>query len=134
MKKQSLILAGSLLVVFFSIQFAIAAKFDAPVSSEETNRPTSAKNYFTTTVAFFMPVTTDAHYANDMFAERFNSNKRSKPGLFKRLVSFTSIPLFISPGNNKKTAFLTLANEKVLLGSPSHSRFSYPAIAFRVKF
>jgi len=131
MKKQLLILAGTIIVIFFSIQFASAAKFEAAVSSGETNRPAAAKNDFSNTAAFSLPVTTNPHYTNNMLAE---PDKGSKPGLFNGLMSLTSIPLFVSPGNIKKTAFLTIANEKVLLGSPSHSRFSYPAIAFRIRF
>ena len=134
MKKQLLILAGILIVVFFSSRLAATAKIDTSVSVDDTYRSKTGENSSANKVTFLSAAATHVNSANTIFSGGFNPDKRSKSGLLKTLMSVTTIPLFISPGNYKKTAFLTLANEKVLLGSPSHSRFSYPAIAFRVKF
>ncbi|HWD89824.1 MAG TPA: hypothetical protein VG367_16950 [Mucilaginibacter sp.] len=134
MKKQLLILAGILKILFLSTQPATAAKVDTSVSMNDAYRLNTVRNSFTNTTNFSPAAVTYINYTSGFFSDRFNSDKRSKSGLFKSLVSLTTIPLFISPGNNKKTALLALAKEKVLLGSPSQRRFSYPAIAFRIKF
>jgi len=134
MKKQLLISAGILIVVFFSVQFAAAAKIDTSVSSDDAYRSNTEKNNFTNTTIFFPTTVTHLNYANSIVSDRFNAGKRSEPGLFKSLMALTTIPLFISRGINKKATFLTLTTEKVVLGSADHKRFSYPAIAFRIKF
>jgi hypothetical protein len=76
----------------------------------------------------------DITHANSIFTSTLNSNKGLKSGLVGGVMALTTIPFFISAGRNKKNAFLTLTDEKVVLGAPGHNRFSYPAIAFRVKF
>jgi hypothetical protein len=134
MKKQLLILASILIVVFFSAQFAAAAKIDTSVSSDDTHRLSTGGNNFSNTVTFLPTTTTHVNYAGSIFSDRFNAGKRSNPIPFKNLVSLTNIPLFISQGTHKNAGFLALATEKVVLGSPTHNRFSYPAIAFRIKF
>jgi hypothetical protein len=134
MKKLLSILSGALIVVFISFQFAVAAVVDTSNSSEEVHIPTTVKHSSINTATFLTPAVIHAYYANSFFASGFNSDKRQTAGLSKSLMSLTTIPLFISPGIIKKTAFLVLSKEKVVFGAPSHKRFSYPAIAFRIKF
>ena len=134
MKKLLSILSGALIVVFISFQFAAAAVIDTSNSSEEVHHPNTEKLSNINTAAFLTPAVTRAYYADGFFTGGFNSDKKQTAGLFKSLVSLTTIPLFISPGIIKKTAFLVLSKEKVVFGAPSHKRFSYPAIAFRIKF
>jgi hypothetical protein len=134
MKKQLLILAGILKIVFLSTQLAGAAKIDTSVSMDDTYRSGTAGNSFTNTATFLPIAVMHVNYVNSTFLSGFNSDKITKSGMFPSLMSLTTIPLFISPHNNKKIAFVTLAKEKVLLGSTSHSRFSYPVIALRIKF
>jgi hypothetical protein len=129
-KKQLSILTGLVIVVFFSSQSAGAAKIDTSASMDDTYRSNSSA-----IIAAFLPAAAiHANYVNGIFSDGFNSGKTATFGLFKSLMSLTAIPLAISPGNTKKTGVLTLAKEKVLLGSPGRNRFSYPAIALRIKF
>ena len=134
MKKQLLILSGTLIVVFISFQFAAAAVIDTSNSSEEVHIPNTVKHNSINTSAFLTPAIARAYYADNFFTGGFNAEKKQTTGLFKSLLSLTTIPLFISPGNIKKTGFLALSKEKVVFGAPSYKRFNYPAIAFRIKF
>jgi|SRR5579863_2425439 len=134
MKKLLSILSGALIVVSISFQFAAAAVVDTSNSSEEVHIPNAEKHSSSNTAAILTPAVTRAYYAKSFFTGGFNSEKKQTAGLFKSLVSLTTIPLFISPGNIKKVALLSLTKEKVVFGAPSYKRFNYPAIAFRIKF
>jgi len=70
----------------------------------------------------------------NVFTGAANSNKGTAIGLLGSAMAITSIPFFIAAGKNQKKAFLSIKSEKVTIGAPDHCKFSYPALALRIKF
>jgi len=118
-------MAAILMLVFFSVQLISAQKVNISASIGAGYRSFPEK---------VMVGVANINYSNNILAAGFDSGKGSKSDLPGDVMALTSIPFLITVGGNKKMACLLLTKEKVVLGSPGHNRFSYPAIAFRVKF
>jgi hypothetical protein len=73
----------------------------------------------------------NATHSDNIFTAGLNS-KGAKVGLAGSLMALTSIPFFISAGNNRKMAFLSLKKEKLSLLEKGPGKFSYPAIAVKI--
>ena len=69
----------------------------------------------------------------NVFTGAANSTKGTTIGLLGSAMAITSIPFFIAAGKNRKKAFISVKSEKVTMGAPDHSKFSYPALALRIK-
>ncbi len=76
----------------------------------------------------------NSNNSRDIFNYQFNPKKRSGFGFIGTVMALTSIPFFISAGNNRKKAFLSLKREKVEAGNSGSGNFHYVAIDFKMRF
>jgi hypothetical protein len=136
----------AILIAFsFLIQSGRAQKIDtsSAVSAQDTYRNYMGKSKNDKTIALLLLVpgstmmtvggVINVRHGN-VFTGAANSSRGTTIGLLGSVMAVTSIPFFIAAGRNRKAAFLTLKSEKITMGHPDHSKFSYPALALRIKF
>ena len=71
---------------------------------------------------------------NNIFKSGFNPAKGTGLGFIGGVMALTSIPFFISAGNNKRKAYLSLKREKIVTSDRSVGSFHYLAIDLKIKF
>jgi hypothetical protein len=134
-----------LIALAFSTQPGCAQKLDTSStrSAQDTYRNYIEKNKNDKTIALLLLVPGSTMITvggvinirhGNVFTGAANSSRGTTIGLLGSVMAATSIPFFIAAGRNKKKAFLTFKSEKVTMGHPDHSKFSYPALALRIKF
>ncbi|MFI5162634.1 MAG: hypothetical protein ACHQHN_15250 [Sphingobacteriales bacterium] len=135
----------TLVLFLFSMQLACAQKMDTSsvVSAQDINHNYIVKYKKDKAVALMLLVpgstmvtiggVINSRHGN-VFTGGANSTRGTTFGLIGGVMAITSIPFFIAAGKNRKIACLSVKSEKVTMGRLDYSKFSYPAIAFRIKF
>jgi hypothetical protein len=139
-------IAAILITFMLSLQFASAQKIDTPCfGSPEAKYCLYMEKYKTNkTVGWLLLVSgatmmtikgvINAHNNNNVFKNGFNPAKGPGLGIIGSAMALTSIPFFISAGNNKRKACLSLKREKIVTADRSTGSIHYLAIDLKIKF
>jgi len=79
-------------------------------------------------------VTVGVDNVKNVFTSGYDSHKGEAVAYTGGLMALVSIPLFISANGNKRKALLSLKKEKLSIGERGPGKFTYPAIAIKIKF
>lgn len=135
-----------LVILFLSIQLVAAQKVDTPLSRSPQSMYCFYMGKYNAkqtvgwvllapgfTVAAIGGII-NANLGYNVLTTGFSLSKGSKFGILGSLIALTSIPFFISAGNDRAKAFLSLKKEKLSIFERGPGKFSYPAIAIKVNF
>ena len=139
-------IAAILMIFMLSVQIASAQKIDTPCfGSPEAKYCLYMKAYKANrTVGWLLLVpgatmmtikgVMNASNNNNIFKNGFNPAKGTGIGFIGGVMALTSIPFFISAGNNKRKAYLSLKREKIVTTDRSGGSIHYLAMDLKIKF
>ena len=134
-----------LMAILLPAQFASAQKIDTSAASPQATHGSYIQKYKTSkTVAWLLlaPGATAAtirgvvnvRNGNGFFKYGFTPRRGPALGLIGSIMALSSFPFFISAGNSRKKAFLSLKRDKVVSAESGPGNFHYLAIDLKIRF